>query len=134
MTESEVNRPEVVAEVVEVFEGYERALMANDVDALNEYFWESPHTVRFGVLEELHGWAAVAEYRRGRPPAASRELLRTHITTFGRDTAVALTEYLEDGAPQVGRQTQTWVRMDEGWRIVNAHVSLPPLPGTTTQI
>jgi len=130
----EIDLPDVVAEVSAEFRTYETALMANDVETLNALFWDNPATVRFGVKEELYGWAAVADYRRSRPPAAPRQLLRTRITTFGRDTAVAVTEYLEEGARQVGRQTQTWVRMDVGWRIVNAHVSLPPLPGTTDQI
>jgi len=132
--ELEVDLPDVVAEVTAAFGDYERALMSNDVETLNALFWNDPATVRFGVHEELYGWAAVAAYRRGRPPAAPRELLRTRITTFGRDTAVAVTEYLEEGARQIGRQTQTWVRLGVGWRIVNAHVSLPPLPGSTDQI
>ncbi len=134
MNAPEIDLPDVVAEVSAEFRTYETALMANDVETLNALFWDNPATVRFGVKEELYGWAAVANYRRGRPPAVPRQLLRTRITTFGRDTAVAVTEYLEEGARQVGRQTQTWVRMDVGWRIVNAHVSLPPLPGTTDQI
>ncbi|MEJ7773991.1 MAG: oxalurate catabolism protein HpxZ [Nocardioidaceae bacterium] len=130
----EVDLPEVVAEVTAAFRHYERALMSNDVETLNALFWDDPATVRFGVREELYGWTAVAAYRRGRPPAPPRELLRTRITTFGRDAAVAVTEYLEEGARQIGRQTQTWVRLDVGWRIVNAHVSLPPMPGSTDQI
>lgn len=134
MSELEVDLPDVVAEVTAAFGDYERALMSNDVETINALFWNDPATVRFGVREELYGWAAVAAYRRGRPPAASRELLRTRITTFGRDTAVVVTEYFEEGARQIGRQTQTWVRLDVGWRIVNAHVSLPPLPGSTDQI
>ena len=134
MSEIEVNLPDVTAEVTAAFRGYERALMSNDVEMLNQLFWNDPATVRFGVHEELYGWQAVAEYRRGRPPAASRRLLETRITTFGRNAAVAVTEYLEYGARQVGRQSQTWVRMDEGWRIVHAHVSLPPPPGSTEQI
>lgn len=134
MSELEVDLPDVVAEVTEAFRGYESALMRNDVERLNGLFWNDPATVRFGVCEELYGWAAVAEYRRGRPPAAHRQLFRTRITTFGRDAAVAATEYLEEGARQIGRQSQTWIRMDVGWRIVNAHVSLPPLPGSTDQI
>lgn len=134
MSELEVDLPDVVAEVTAAFGDYERALMSNDVETINALFWNDPATVRFGVREELYGWAAVAAYRRGRPPAASRELLRTRITTFGPDTAVVVTEYFEEGARQIGRQTQTWVRLDVGWRIVNAHVSLPPLPGSTDQI
>lgn len=131
---AEVNRTDVVAEVTAVFRAYERALMANDVEALNAFFLDDPTTVRFGVHEELYGWVAVAGYRRGRPPARQRQLSHTQITTFGRDTGVALTEYLEDGARQAGRQSQTWVRTERGWRIVHAHVSLRPLPGTTEQI
>lgn len=134
MTGPQIDLPEVVAEVTAAFRSYEVALMTNDVETLNRLFWDDPATVRFGVKEELYGWAAVAEYRRNRPPASSRQLLRTRIITFGRDTAVAMTEYLEEGARQAGRQTQTWVRMPVGWRIVNAHVSLPPLAGTTDQI
>ena len=134
MNAGEVDRPDVVREVTEAFGAYERALMANDVETLNALFWADPATVRFGVLEELYGWEAIAEYRRNRPPAAARELLRTRITTFGPDTGVAVTEYAEAGAAQVGRQTQVWVRLDGAWRIVSAHVSLPPLPGTTEQI
>lgn len=130
----DVNEPDVVEEVTAEFAGYEAALMANDIDALIAFFWDDPVTVRFGVVEELYGWSAIAAYRRGRPPAPRRELMRTNITTFGRDTAIAVTEYLEQGASQVGRQSQTWVRLPEGWRIVHAHVSLPPRPGTTDQI
>lgn len=134
LRESEVDRPEVVIEVTAAFDAYERALMSNDVETLNDFFRDARATVRFGVREELYGWQSVAEYRRGRPPAPSRQLSRTQITTFGRDFAVAITEYLEDGAPQHGRQSQTWVRTEGGWRIVHAHVSLQPLPGSTEQI
>lgn len=134
MNAGEVDRPDVVGEVTAAFEEYERALMDNDVDTLNRLFWNSGSTVRFGVLEELYGWEQIAEYRRNRLPATARELRRTRITTFGTDTGVAVTEYAEVGAPQVGRQTQVWVRLDGAWRIVSAHVSLPPMPGTTEQI
>lgn len=131
---TDVDLPDVVAEVTTAFRRYESALMSNDVETLNGLFWDDPATVRYGVLEELYGWSAVAHYRRTRPPAVPRRLLRTQITTFGRNAAVAVCEYHEDGAPQIGRQSQTWVRMGVGWRIVSAHVSLPPIPGTTEQI
>ncbi len=134
MSVDEVNLPDVLDEVTAVFATYERALMDNDVDQLNTLFWRDSATVRYGVREELYGWDAVSAYRRARPPAPTRELIRTRITTFGRDTAVAVTEYLEQDAPQIGRQSQTWVRMPDGWRIVSAHVSLPPVPGSTEQI
>lgn len=134
MNRNDVNRADTLAQVTVAFREYEQALMANDVDTLNRLFWEDGSTVRFGVLENLYGWQEIADYRRTRPPASQRRLLRTQITTFGDDAGVAMTEYEELGAPQVGRQTQVWVRLDGSWRIVGAHVSLPPMPGTTEQI
>jgi hypothetical protein len=35
-----------------------------------------------------------------------------------------MTEFRRDGSTRVGRQSQTWVRLPEGWRVVAAHVSL----------
>ena len=47
------------------------------------------------------------------------------ITTFGRDVATVSTLFFRDDAPgQCGRQMQTWLRTEAGWRIVAAHVSL----------
>ena len=56
----------------------------------------------------------------------SRTLKNTVITTFGRDLAVANTESDRPGTDVTGRQSQTWVRMQDGWRIVSAHVSDEP--------
>jgi hypothetical protein len=124
---AEVNLPEVVAEVRAAFEGYEKALMANDVAALNGYFWNSPHTLRYGVGEILHGFEQIKSFRSAsRAPA--RRLENTRITAFGRDHAVANTEFYRENAQRRGRQSQTWVRMPEGWRIVCAHVSMIDLP------
>lgn len=123
----QVNLPEVVAEVEAAFRRYETALMANDVDTLNDLFWRSPETVRYGAVEALHGHDAIVAFRRARDVAdLARELVDTRITTFGRDTATAFTEYQRTGSGRRGRQSQTWVRMPEGWRIVAAHVSLLP--------
>lgn len=120
-----VNDPTVVAEVEEQFRGYEKALMANDVAALNDYFWRDPRTLRFGPAENLYGHDAIAAYRAARDPAdISRDLENTVITAFGPDHAVANTEYVRTKTGLRGRQSQTWVRMPEGWRIVSAHVSL----------
>ncbi len=35
-----------------------------------------------------------------------------------------MTEFRRAGANKLGRQSQTWVRMPPGWRVVAAHVSL----------
>jgi hypothetical protein len=123
----EINLPEVIAEVTAAFERYERALMCNDVAELNELFWRSPHTLRFGIAENLYGHAAIAGFRRARSPAGlARQLHHTVITSYGRDFATANTEFIRAGRP--GRQSQTWLRLPEGWRIVAAHVSYSDPP------
>ena len=120
-----INIPEVVAEVTAAFERYDAALMANDVPVLGELFWDSPLTIRYGIAENLHGHAEISAFRAARPPASlARELERTVITTYGRDTATANTLFRRGG--RTGRQSQTWVRMPEGWRVVSAHVSMLP--------
>ncbi|TWA59475.1 uncharacterized protein DUF3225 [Azospirillum brasilense] len=121
----EINIPEVVAEVTAAFERYERALTGNDVAVLDELFWNHPATLRYGVGENLYGYEAIAAFRQGRPAAGLDRLLRnTVITTYGRDMATANTEFTRPSTERVGRQSHTWVRMPEGWRIVAAHVSL----------
>ncbi len=120
-----VNLPEVVAEVSAAFQRYEQALVSNDVEALDELFWRSPHTLRYGVAENLYGWEQIASFRAARSPAGlARTLQNTVITTYGRDMATANTEFRRETTTKTGRQSQTWVRMPEGWRIVAAHVSL----------
>jgi hypothetical protein len=124
MDVDEVNDPDVLAEVRAVFERYERALVANDVDTLDELFWASPHTLRYGFAETQHGRDEVAAHRRTLPrQTAPRTLRDTVIVTFGRDLATVNTEFVPDGDPGIGRQSQTWVRFPEGWRVVSAHVS-----------
>jgi hypothetical protein len=121
----EINLPEVVAEVATEFARYERALTGNDVAVLDELFWDSPHTLRYGVTENLYGYEAIARFRSARPAQGlQREVLKTVITTYGRDFATANIEFRRAGSDRSGRQSQTWMRTPEGWRVVAAHVSL----------
>jgi hypothetical protein len=120
----EVNNAEAVAELTAAFEAYERALLGNDIEGLNNLFWESPHTMRYGVRELLYSHAEIAKFRRERGPVDQRRTLRnTRITTFGRDFGTANTEYIPFGTERIGRQSQTWMRTAQGWKIVAAHVS-----------
>ncbi|MEO1211280.1 MAG: oxalurate catabolism protein HpxZ [Cyanobacteria bacterium J06638_20] len=121
----EINQPEVLAEVTAAFERYETALVNNDVATLDALFWDSPYTIRYGVTENLYGYAAIAKFRAGRSSKnLARTLQNTVITTYGLDFATANTEFQRPG--QQGRQTQTWMRTPEGWRVVSAHVSFLP--------
>jgi hypothetical protein len=120
-----INEPSVLAEVTAAVDGYEAALMANDVEALDGFFRDAPETVRYGVAENLYGFAEIAAFRIGRAGGSPRRSrLRTEITTFGRDFAIANVEFLREGAKRPGRQSQAWVRTENGWKIVSAHVSL----------
>jgi hypothetical protein len=122
----EIDRPEIVKEVKDAFERYEQALMSNDVQMLNAMFLDDARTIRYGAAENLYGHAEISRFRTARSPAGlARTLSRTVITTFGRDLAVASTMFHRRTLPgKIGRQTQTWVRFDQGWRIVAAHVSV----------
>ena len=122
----EINLPDVHAEVSAVFARYEEALVTNQRAVLDELFWNSPHTLRYGFSENHYGHADIRAFRASLPvQSPPRELLRTVITTYGRDFATANVEFRREGSSQVGRQSQTWLRTAEGWRVVAAHVSLP---------
>ena len=120
-----INLPDVLAEVNAVFARYEDALVTNKVGVLDELFWDSELTVRYGAAENLVGIAAIRAFRLSRPSTGlSRDLARTVITTYGRDFATAMTEFQRNGSSKIGRQSQTWARLPQGWRVVAAHVSL----------
>jgi hypothetical protein len=51
-------------------------------------------------------------------------LRNTVITTFGTQFGTASTEFQRENSMRIGRQSQCWARMPEGWRIVGAHVSM----------
>jgi hypothetical protein len=123
-----INLPEIVNEVSAAFARYEDALVNNRVEVLDELFWTSPLTVRYGATENLYGIDEIRAFRNARPSVGlARTLQRTVITTYGRDHATAMTEFFRDGSTRTGRQSQTWVRMPEGWRVVAAHVSVVEL-------
>jgi 1-carboxybiuret hydrolase subunit AtzH-like protein len=123
----ELNIPGVIAEVTQAFTRYERVLVANDVAALDTLFWNSPHTLRFGIGENLYGYEAITAFRNARPPIdLKRQLQNTLIVSYGRDLATANTEFRRHGSGRTGRQSHVWLRTEAGWRIAAAHVSLMP--------
>ena len=120
----EVNIPEIIEEVTEAFLRYEKALTENEVEMINHLFWDDPKTLRYGPNGTLVSHAALSAFRRGRKTdGVRRTLINTSIVTFGRDFAVANTEANQKNVSGTGRQSQTWVRTTDGWKIVSAHVS-----------
>jgi hypothetical protein len=127
----DVNLPEVVSELAELYPRYEQALVSNDVETLVAMFWASPQVMRFGVSENLYGHDELEAFRKARPSAnLARTVKRLEIVSFGRDYASITLEFERNrpngqpGEPIRGRQSQVWVRFPQGWRIVSAHVSL----------
>lgn len=124
----DLDRPEVVAEVRAAFERYERALAAGDVDVLTELFWADPRCLRFGVADRQRGAAEIATWRQAHPTVPpGRRLRDTQVLAVGDAAAVVTTLFGHPGGRTEGRQSQTWVRFADGWRIVAAHVSEVPL-------
>jgi ketosteroid isomerase-like protein len=124
----QLDRSDVSAEVAAAFDAYERALVADDVPALLGFFAEG--AVRFGIADQQVGLAEQRRWRLAQPPLpAGRRLKDTTIQAYGPDTAIVSTLFGYPGSDVLGRQSQTWVRLPEGWRIVHAHVSEPRLAG-----
>ncbi|RZI83864.1 MAG: DUF3225 domain-containing protein [Rubrivivax sp.] len=128
LSNDQVNHADVVQEITTIFLAYESALMRNDVDALNGYFWQHPCVTRYGISDRQLGHEALVVFRQSVPtPDYTRQLHEVRITAFGPDTAVAMSEFTRSDTELHGFQTQTWVRFAVGWRIVSAHVSMVPL-------
>ena len=127
--ESEINLPDVVSELRNLYPRYEQALVSNDVDTLVAMFWASPHVMRFGATENLYGHEELEVFRNSRPAVnLARTVKRLDILTFGHDCGSITLEFERDtpGGRLHGRQSQVWVRFPIGWRIVSAHVSFLP--------
>ncbi len=125
-TPTEINQPDLVAELTQLHQKYETALCSNDVETLDALFWQDPGVVRFGATENLYGIAAIRSFRQNRPiKDLNRSVDHLQVMTFGRDTATITLEFTRtlQGVPRQGRQSQTWYRFPEGWKIVSAHVS-----------
>lgn len=122
----DIDLPDVLAEVSVQFARYEQALISNDVAVLDDLFRKDSRTLRYGIAENLYGYAEITAFRAARSPVGlMRKTAKTVITSYGRDTAVASTLfYRETATGKVGRQMQTWCRFPEGWKIVAAHVSI----------
>jgi hypothetical protein len=121
----DINIPEVHAEVTAVCDQYEDALVNNKVGMLDALFWNSEHTLRYGATENLYGYAEIMAFRAARPSTGlARDVPRRTIVTYGQDFATCNLEFKREGSSRLGRQSQTWMRTADGWKVVAAHVSL----------
>ena len=122
---AQLNLPGPLGELTEACDAYEAALMENDLARLDGLFWDSPMTLRYGVGENLYGISEIRDFRKGRTGGSpQRDVLRREIVTFGKDLGICNLEFRRQGGDRIGRQSQTWMKTEHGWRVVSAHVSL----------
>ena len=123
----QVNLPEVVAEITKIFHEYEHALMTNNVEKLNQYFWQDERVTRYGIGDRQWGIKELVAYRQSIPaPDFTRTLENLRVITFDQSTAICQVEFVRSDTTLRGFQTQTWLKIDGIWRIVSAHVSMIP--------
>ncbi|MEH2090572.1 oxalurate catabolism protein HpxZ [Nostoc sp.] len=125
-----INDPTIVNEVTDLYLKYEEALSNNNLEVMDSLFWDAPEVVRFGITENLYGGDEVRNFRQNRPnPKIEREISNLKVAAFGKDAATVTLEFrrMINGVERFGRQSQTWYRFTEGWRVVSAHVSLLPV-------
>ena len=127
VNEQQVNLPEVVAEITKIFHEYEHALMTNEVEKLNQYFWQDERVTRYGIGDRQCGIKELVAYRQSIPaPDFTRTLENLRVITFDQSTAICQVEFVRSDTTLRGFQTQTWLKIDGIWRIVSAHVSMIP--------
>jgi hypothetical protein len=121
-----MNDPAVVAEVRAAFDAYEVSLLANDVDALDGWFHDGDEVVRFIFGRVEVGASEVSAARRAvARQTAPRTIEQLEIRAWGDDVASAFAVCRVTETGEVVHQSQTWARLDGGWRVVAAHVSQP---------
>jgi hypothetical protein len=124
-----IDQATVIEEVTRHFHAYEQALMSNDIAVLTDFFWADERLTRYGVADRQLGFKEQQAYRAATPaPHFTRSLENLRIRSFGADCAVAQVEFVRSDTALRGFQSQTWVRMPEGWKIVAAHVSMIAWP------
>lgn len=127
VNQQQVNLPEVVAEITKIFHEYEHALMTNEVEKLNQYFWQDERVTRYGIGDRQWGIKELIAYRQSIPaPDFTRTLENLRVITFDQSTAICQVEFVRSDTTLRGFQTQTWLKIDGIWRIVSAHVSMIP--------
>ena len=104
----EINIPEIVAEVTAAHNRYDMAVTENNVAVLDEMFWDSSHTLRYGITENLYGYDEIAAFRSARTADnLERDVRKVTITTYGRDYATTNLEFTRKTTERIGRQSQT---------------------------
>ena len=126
MAETHAARPagadHIPEELYRAFEGYEQALLANDLDALDAAFAPGPETLRGDAAGLLVGHDSISAFRGVRGGVPPRVIERIEHRELGPDAALLVSVSRFDGGG-TGLQTQLWRRLDGRWLISAAHVT-----------
>ena len=113
---------EMPADLAEAFEAYERAILADDLDALDAAFASGPRTLRGDGAGLLVGHDVISAFRsvRGGVPPRTIERIEYRPLAEGVALIVSVSRYRGGGT---GLQSQVWQLVDGCWLITAAHVS-----------
>jgi len=116
-----------IDEVTALSVAYEAALRRNDIEAMNGVFGNDPHVLRFGIADMQYGYDEVLAWRASATPVdPARTMLSRHVVALADGVVAVDIMFSDTDSNRLGRQSQTWVRLEDGWRITRAHVSLIP--------
>lgn len=113
---------DIPADLRAAFDAYERAILANDLDALDAAFAPGSDTLRGDGAGLLVGHDAISAFRGARGGVSPRVIESIEYRSLGDDLAllVSVSRFVAGGR---GLQTQLWQRIDGRWLIVAAHVT-----------
>jgi Protein of unknown function (DUF3225) len=122
-----IDSPIARAGLIVASDRYEAALVANDTATLDELFWHDERVMRIAPAEEQRGIETIRQYRANRPlNELARAYLSREVVSFGDNAGVVNLVFQRTLDGRIGRQSQTWMRLDGEWRIVSAHISFRP--------
>jgi Asp-tRNA(Asn)/Glu-tRNA(Gln) amidotransferase A subunit family amidase len=112
----------IPADLSAALEAYERAIQANDLEALDAAFAPGDATLRGDAAGLLVGHDRISAFRGVRGGVAVRDITRIEYRPLTDDAAllVSVSRFRGGGT---GLQTQLWQRVDGVWLITAAHVT-----------
>lgn len=119
------SRDTIPDDLLDAFHVYERAVIANDLDALDDLFEPGERTMRGDDAGLLVGHDRISEFRSIRGGVGDRTIERIEYRALAEGIALLISVSCFRAGGR-GLQTQVWTRSGDRWRITAAHVSPRP--------